>query len=128
MSVSDTFLEFVLDQLEGLGRATAKRMFGGAGLYLRGLFFGILFDDALYLKVDDENRGDFVEAGSKPFRPFPNRPTALQYYPVPEGVLESRARLVEWAERAIAAASRAWSAKTELKAKRAANPRRARST
>ena len=59
-------------------------MFGGAGLYHDGLFFGLIDDDALYLKVDDSNRIDFEARGKGPFRPFPDRPEAvMNYYEVP---------------------------------------------
>jgi hypothetical protein len=56
MPVSNEYLQFVQDQLAGLGEITVKRMFGGAGLYLDGTFFAIVADDVLYFKVDDSNR------------------------------------------------------------------------
>ena len=56
LKVSDTFKAFVLDQLEELGDVTPKSMFGGVGLYHRGVFFGIIARDTLYLKVGDANR------------------------------------------------------------------------
>ena len=42
MSVSDEFLEFLLDQLSGWGGVTARKMFGGAGLYRDGKMFGLI--------------------------------------------------------------------------------------
>jgi hypothetical protein len=33
MAVSEDYLQYVLEQLAGLGRVTARRMFGGVGLY-----------------------------------------------------------------------------------------------
>jgi DNA transformation protein len=55
LRVSDGFRTFVLDQLEAIGDVTPKAMFGGVGLYSRGVFFGILAADVLYLKTDDTN-------------------------------------------------------------------------
>ena len=49
---------FVLDQLDELGDVVPRAMFGGVGLYCRGVFFGIMARDVLYLKVDDRNRAD----------------------------------------------------------------------
>ena len=43
-------------------------MFGGHGLYLDGTIVGIVVDDVLYLKTDDETRRAFVERGLRPFR------------------------------------------------------------
>src|SRR5438876_1570946 len=83
MKVSDGFKSFVLDQLEELGDVTPRAMFGGVGLYRRGVFFGILARDTLYLKVDETNRAQYERAGMKPFRPYPDRPGTMQYYAVP---------------------------------------------
>src|SRR5438045_7211029 len=59
LSVSPAFRSFVLDQLEEVGEVTARSMFGGVGLYHRGIFFGIIARDSLYLKVGDANRADY---------------------------------------------------------------------
>jgi TfoX/Sxy family transcriptional regulator of competence genes len=60
----------VLEQLQGAGPVTAKKMFGGVGLYIDMVFFGLIADDVLYLKVDDSNRADYEAEGMKPFKPF----------------------------------------------------------
>ena len=107
LHVSDAFRTFVLDQLEELGDVTAKSMFGGVGLYCRGVFFGIVARDVVYLKVDDTNRADYERAGSHPFRPYPDRPGTMQYYAVPVDVLESAIDLVAWARKAVRVAEAA---------------------
>jgi DNA transformation protein len=104
LKVTDAFRAFVLDQLEELGDVTAKSMFGGVGLYCRGVFFGIIARDVLYLKVGDANRRDYVRAGMKPFKPYPDRSGTMQYYAVPVDVLESAIELAEWARKAVAVA------------------------
>jgi DNA transformation protein len=100
--VSAAFRQYVLDQLEELGDVTARSMFGGVGLYHRGIFFGIIARDVLYLKADDRNRQDYVSAGMRPFKPYPDRSATMQYYEVPLGVLESGRELARWARRAVA--------------------------
>jgi DNA transformation protein len=104
--VSDAFKSLVLDHLELLGNVTARSMFGGVGLYYAGTFFGILARDALFLKVDETNRGDYERAGGKAFKPYADRPSKMQYYQVPLEVLESPRDLTAWARKAIAAAER----------------------
>jgi DNA transformation protein and related proteins len=104
---SGAFEAFVIDQLAGLGEVTGKKMFGGVGLYVDGLFFGLIARDVLYLKVDAGNRSTFEAAGSKPFKPYPGRPGTMKYYAVPVGVLESAPDLVRWAKGAVGAARRA---------------------
>jgi DNA transformation protein and related proteins len=106
LKVSDGFKSFVLDQLEELGDVTPKSMFGGVGLYHRGVFFGILARDTLYLKVDDSNVADYQRAKAKPFRPYPHRSGTRRYYAVPLEVMESPLELAVWARKAIAAANR----------------------
>ena len=101
MSVSDEYLVFVQDQLRGLGEITVKRMFGGAGLYLDGVFFAIVADDVLYFKVDDSNRADYEAEGMGPFRPL------MSYYEVPADVLEDPEVLRTWVGKAVEVAGRA---------------------
>jgi DNA transformation protein len=104
LKVSDAFKSFVLDQLSSLGDVVPRSMFGGIGLYLSGVFFGIIAHDTLYLKVDAHNLADYKRAKMKPFKPFPDRPTSMKYYQVPIDVLESANDLVSWARKSVAAA------------------------
>lgn len=103
LKVSEAFKTFVLDQLEALD-VTAKSMFGGVGLYSRGVFFGIVARDTLYLKVGELNRAGFARAGMKPFKPYPDRSGSMNYFAVPLGVLESANELTAWARKAVAVA------------------------
>jgi len=48
MAGRDEFIEFVKDQLRGLGHVTARRIFSGDGT-----IFPLLLRDTLYFKVDD---------------------------------------------------------------------------
>ena len=94
---------FIVDQLSALGELDARAMFGGAGFYCAGDFFGILFKDRLYFRVSDETVGEYQKRGMKPFAPFKNRGGSKRYYEVPAAVLESPEELVRWAKRAVAA-------------------------
>ena len=101
------FETFVLDQLAGLGDVTSKKMFGGVGIYCGGVFFAIIARDELYLKADDSTRSAFEAAGSRPFKPYPNRAGTMQYYSVPVDVLESAPELARRARKALAVARKA---------------------
>jgi DNA transformation protein len=81
-------------------------MFGGVGLYARGLFFALIAEDRLYFKVDDTTRPDFERLGMEPFRPF-GEEHAMGYYEIPADVLEDTAQLEAWMRKAIAVAARA---------------------
>jgi DNA transformation protein and related proteins len=108
MTVSADYLQYVLDQLTQLGEVAAKRMFGGVGLYCGEFFFGLIAEDTLYLRVDDENRADYAARGAAPFRPYPDRPeVSMSYFEAPAEVLEDARQLAEWARRSVDAAQRA---------------------
>jgi DNA transformation protein len=106
MPVSPSYKTFVLEQLQVVGPVTAKAMFGGVGLYCQGLFFALIADDTLYLKVDDITRPEFERVGSRPFRPYGDDAYEMQYYELPADVLEDRSALLPWVQRAIEAARR----------------------
>jgi DNA transformation protein len=107
LTVSDAFKTFVLDQLAEVDAITSRAMFGGVGLYCRGVFFGIIARDVLYLKVDDTTRQEYEAAGMRPFMPYPGRAVKkMKYYAVPMNVLESAFELAMWARRAVAVAER----------------------
>ena len=74
MAVTDSFVAFVLEQLDPLGPIASKRMFGGVGLYAGDLFFALIAADVLYLKGDDATRAAREKAGARRFQPFPDRP------------------------------------------------------
>jgi DNA transformation protein and related proteins len=107
MSVTPAYRDFVTDQIGRIVPITARVMFGGVGLYSRGLFFGLIDEDRLYLKVDDLSRGDFESIGSQPFQPYGDAARPMQYYELPADVLETPDELRPWIDAALAAASRA---------------------
>ena len=105
MPVSSDYLAYVLEQLAGLAGLSARRMFGGVGLYCEELFFGLIDNDTLYLRVNDDNRADYTARGMSAFRPYADRPElSMSYYEAPADVLEDAAQLVSWARRSVAVA------------------------
>jgi DNA transformation protein len=105
MPVTASFVDFVLEQLAGLGAVSSRRMFGGVGLYCDGRFFGLIDDDTLYLRVDDLNRGDYVSRKMAPFRPYKDRPElSMSYYQAPVDVIEDAEQLTTWGRAAVRAA------------------------
>ena len=78
-------------------------MFGGVGIYARGIFFALIAEDRLYFKVNDATRPDFEQRGMEPFRPFGEN-SAMGYYEVPADVVEDMNHLETWMKKAIDAA------------------------
>lgn len=97
---SDSFKEFVLDQLRPLGRVACRAMFGGYGFYHKDIFFGIVFKGRLYFKTDSRTRSEYLKREMKPFRPNP-RQTLKTYYEVPIEIIEDDEELALWARTAV---------------------------
>ena len=107
MAVSPSYRTFVIDQLSRIQPGiTARSMFGGVGIYAGELFFALIDDDLVYFKVDETNRAQFVARGLGPFMPGGEGGEVMQYYQVPEDVLEDPEELRSWVEGSIEAARR----------------------
>jgi DNA transformation protein len=104
--VADVFFpDYVLEQLAPFGGVSARPMFGGNGLFKRGLMFGLITGGELFFKVDDSNRADFEARKSQPFTyAARGRTVALSYWFVPEEVIEDPDVLRAWASKAYEAA------------------------
>ena len=102
MTVSPSFRTFVLEQLgRGVQGIRGRSMFGGVGIYSGEVFFALIAGDTLYFKVDESNRPDFEASGMGPFRPYGDDGETMQYYRVPDDLLEDSEVLGQWAEKAI---------------------------
>ena len=96
----DSFTDYVMDQLHGLGAVSCRPMFGGYGLYQGAVFFGIIFKGRLYFKTDSTTQPRYREMGMTPFRPSAKQ-TLKAYYEIPADILEDPEQLVAWARQAI---------------------------
>ncbi|HEV2097829.1 MAG TPA: TfoX/Sxy family protein [Stellaceae bacterium] len=108
MVASDSFAEFLREQLAPLGCVTMRRMFGKTGVFCDGVMLGMVTENTLYFRVDDRNRGAFEEAAS--FPPLNYRKKGelidLSFWRAPERLFDEPDELVAWAEAALAAARR----------------------
>jgi DNA transformation protein and related proteins len=119
--VSTALVDHCLELLVPLGVVRARRMFGGHGLYCDDLFFGLIADDRLYLKVDEQTQAAFAAAGCARFVYVARgKSMTMGYWTVPAEAMESAALMQPWARLALAAAVRARAAKPS------APPRKAR--
>ena len=114
MAVSESYRDFVLEQLGRVTPVTGKSMFGGVGLYADGLFFALIAEDRLYFKVDDTTRPDFERLGMEPFRPF-GEDSAMGYYEVPADVVEDPVQLAPWMRKAIDVAAKCETQEAQMK-------------
>lgn len=108
MVASDSFAEFLREQLAPLGRVTMRRMFGKTGVFCDGVMLGMVSDNMLYLRVDDRNRAAFEEARSSPPLSYEKKGVSidLSFWRAPERLFDEPDELVAWARLALAAAHR----------------------
>lgn len=105
--MNSEFEAFVQDQMQGVGPVYAKRMFGGAGLFLNDLMIALIAGNSLYLKVDGQTRSLFECQGLQPFIfERKGKPVAMSYFEAPEEVLEDADAMNRWVSEAYAAALR----------------------
>ena len=105
MAISDEYKGFIQDILAEFGPVRVRSMFGGAGVFLDDVMFAIVAREALFFKVDDENRSDFENEGMRPFSyRGKNRQTEMSYYELPERLYDDQGELAEWARQAYSAA------------------------
>ena len=101
------FTRYLREVFELFGPISARKMFGGYGIYHQGLMFGLVADDTLYLKADAQNVAHFQELGLEPFEyPRQGKMMKLSYYLAPEEIMDDRELAAIWAQRSFAAAVR----------------------
>ena len=108
MVASDSFAEFLREQLAPLGGVAMRRMFGKTGVFCDGVMLGMVTENTLYFRVDDQNRTTFKEAESFPPLNYQKRGSAidLSFWRVPERLFDEPDELLDWARAALAAAHR----------------------
>jgi len=108
MAVDPGFNIHLLELLQDFGEVSARRMFGGFGIFRDGLMFGLVADEVFYLKVDDQNRPDFEARGLEPFQyEKQGKLQTMSYYQAPEEVLDNAEEMICWATGSFNAALRA---------------------
>lgn len=115
------FANHCMELLAPLGPVLARRMFGGFGLYVDGLFLAIISRDELYLKADAASQARYAEAGCEPFRysktgkDGQEAVASLNYFRPPEETLESPALMLPWGRLAMESALRSANAKPKAR-------------
>lgn len=101
------FVEYLQEVFELFGPIRARRMFGGYGIYHNDFMFGLVADDVLYLKADDESVQSFKDRGLSQFQYVNKGKTiGMSYYLAPEEIFDDPDEARVWALRAYEAAVR----------------------
>ena len=108
MVASDSFAEFLKEQLAPLGRVTMRSVYCETGVFSDGVMLGMVTDNTLYFRVDDCNRAAFQEAASFPPLNYRKKGSTidLSFWRAPERLFDEPDELVTWGRIALAAAGR----------------------
>jgi len=120
----DRLTAYLLELLAPLGPVSARRMFGGVGLFHSGIMFGLIARDELFLKVGDANRPAYEAAGEAPFSYDTKHGshTLGSYWRCPPELLDDAETFQIWARQAIEAAMVASRGKPKAVRKRGTLP------
>jgi DNA transformation protein and related proteins len=107
-AAADELVAHCTELLAPVGEVRTRRMFGGHGFYVDGLFIALIAGERFYLKVDGETQPRFEAAGCVPFAyGSAGKTVTLGYFSAPEDAMESPPLMQPWARLALAAALRA---------------------
>ncbi len=60
------FVEYVAEQMQQAGSIRSKKMFGEYGLYCDGVFFAVICDDQLFVKITPQGEAAFPDLPKAP--------------------------------------------------------------
>ena len=106
MPVTPDYWLVLRETLESVRPITSRKMFGGIGLYFGGPVFGIVDNDKVYFKVDEETVQPYDEADSDMWMYDPAVGPVAKYREVPAAVLADPCLLGEFIDASAAAAVR----------------------
>jgi TfoX/Sxy family transcriptional regulator of competence genes len=69
MASRKDFVDYVAEQLRGAGRIRTRKMFGEYGLYCDEVFFAVICDSQLFIKVTPQGEAAFPQLSKAP--PYP---------------------------------------------------------
>ena len=119
MSIDEGLYAWVQEALEPLGRVTMRRMMGAAVLYLDGIIFAVLDDEAVWFKADAESAAIWDAAGCErfTFTGSDGKVEVMNYRRAPSDVYDDSEAMQHWAKIAQEAGLRGAAKKRRKKPK-----------
>jgi DNA transformation protein len=95
------------DLFSAFGPIALRRFFGGDGICVGDIMFGMVFRERLYFKTNDETRKAFMAEGCKPFTFEKGGETIVTgWYALPDRLYDDPEELARWAKLAYSVAAR----------------------
>ena len=112
VATRNEFVDYVVELMSGWAVVSARKMFGGYGLYREEVMFALIVEDELFFKSDANNVTEFERAGCRPFvYQSQTRSIQMSYWSAPAASLDSSVEMGEWCQSAYGAALRAQAVK-----------------
>ena len=109
------FIQHIVDLMSPMD-VFPKKMFGGYGIFCGEVMIGLVADDVLFLKTDEQNKQDYIDEGLGPFvYSKKGKDVMMSFWEAPVGCLENGDEMREWAEKAYEAALRSKKPKKKKK-------------
>ena len=99
----------ISDLFAGLGPIEIRRLFGGKGIYHRGVIVAVELRGELRLKADDLLAPEFAAAGCKQWTYTGSRHgklVSMPYWTVPDGAVDDPDEMAVWARKSYEAGLR----------------------
>ena len=118
MSIDEGLYAWVQEALEPLGPVTMRKMMGAAVLYLDGIIFAVLDEEAVWFKADAESAAIWDAAGCErfTFTGKDGRTEVMNYRRAPSDVYDEAEAMQRWASLAVEAGLRGAAKKRPKKA------------
>ena len=101
------YVEYLEEVFGQFGPIQPRRMFGGYGIFHKGLMFALVADDTLYLKADETISKYFTERELEQFSyEKQGKSFKMSYFMAPEEIFDDPEEAKVWAGRSYAAAVR----------------------
>lgn len=98
--MSEHLFEYMQDVLKSQGKLSTKRLFSGKAVYLNGIIFAIIFNEIIYLKVDETLSKELVSQSLKPFTyQRKDKTIALSYVEAPGDIYDDEEAALYWFKR-----------------------------
>ena len=109
MANDDDFVTEVVDRMQVVGPAVARKMFGGHGIFLDDRMFALIVDNQLYLKTDAQNQVEFeaLELPRFSYTQASGKVFSMAYHLAPDEFFDEPEQSTSWASSAWQAALRA---------------------
>jgi DNA transformation protein len=99
---SDELTRLLLGSVEAaIGPVRTRRMFGATGLWSDETFFGMIWDGALSVRLDEAREAEYIARGFCPNDPLSKGKGRKRYYEVPADIVESPDELGQWLMRSV---------------------------